>query len=190
MASVLIDRLLGRLIDLEKEKRDDRRALFTDCVAPTYAAFEEVHRDYLSSLARYREVLQVDPPLEAAAWTRVLAELQNDSRFSAHLRHKTLIQARRIAEMDAQCSGFLREILLYLGFDDSGIVDTRPAFNRARQRLVDEWQAVLDRASEPGEPWVIQGLVDALTRSTDVLQDRYARVTREYVGLQTNLLKR
>lgn len=82
-------KLVDRFIDLRKIRRENDRAFFADHVAPAFAAFEQVHMDYMTTLANYLDIIQSskqkfdeDHP--------VFEQICNDSLTTVHLRSKLI----------------------------------------------------------------------------------------------------
>jgi hypothetical protein len=83
----LILKLIDRCIDLAKRKEQTSRSLFTDFVAPALADFEVVHRGYVDTFRRYRQMIET-----SSDFTELKRKLQNeikvDHLFSASDRAK------------------------------------------------------------------------------------------------------
>src|SRR3954468_5170048 len=83
----LVQILVDRCIALAKRREDVNRAIFVDFVVPLVADFEAVHRDYVESFRRYREMITTSP-LELDTEHPVMEALRVDEVFSAALRLK------------------------------------------------------------------------------------------------------
>jgi hypothetical protein len=164
----LVDKLADRLIQLVNHKRALRREHLDQFVTPTFEAFNAVHAHYLSSFARYREILKsVEGPLGPSH--SLLDLIRTDNLFTQHQRER-ILQLGAIAHEgedgeDGAPVPFMRLIRDYL-------VDTRVAedpiagyrvgrFNNPqhwRRSLLreldalfdDNWQVILDpNSSQP-----------------------------------------
>jgi hypothetical protein len=169
----LVDKLADRLIQLVNHKRALRREHLEQFVTPTFEAFNAVHTHYLSSFARYREILRsAEGPLGPSH--SLLDLIRTDNLFTQHQRER-ILQLGGAAEEEEPLP-FMRMIRDYL-------VDTRVAedpiagyrsgrFNnpqhwrrsllRELEALFDEnWQIILDPSfSRP--PLYGEDLEDAL----------------------------
>lgn len=148
-----------RLIQLLGVRQSNRKALHADFVAPTFAQFEEAHRQYMESFASYRkELQQTDAPLTPAH--ALLARVRSDNIFSKHLRER-LLQAGT-PDGDERLTRFracLRDYLVDVRVADAPVAGYRGRrFENPqhwRRTLIDEleaifderWAAVLDRNS-------------------------------------------
>jgi len=87
MIAEMVDKLIDRAIGLVREHKAVRRALHDDYVAPLIAQFDEVHRNYLTTFRKYREMIATGETNFSAS-DPVFQEIKNDSLFSGDVRAK------------------------------------------------------------------------------------------------------
>lgn len=148
-----------RLIQLLGVRQANRKALLDDFVAPTFAQFEEAHRQYMASFASYREELQrTAEPLTPAH--PLLARMRSDNLFSRHLRER-LLQAgapaaeERVATFRACLRDYLVDVRVagppldgYRGRRFRNPQHWRRTLLDELEAIFDErWQVILDRDS-------------------------------------------
>ena len=133
----LVDKLVDRVIQLLRYKKQMRTVLRDTYVAPVFAEFEQVHSAYLESFARYRDLIRgaKDPN-----WIRSLqSTLERDNLFSANCRSKVLRLAE--AEHDDMLGPFVMGISEYvLG---ARLID--PLGKEAYPHMVQRWRQSLFR---------------------------------------------
>jgi hypothetical protein len=82
-------KLVDRFIELRKVQRENDRAFYTDHVAPAFAAFEEIHNDYLTTLANYLDIIRSSKQ-KFDEHHPVLDQICKDSLATVHLRSKLI----------------------------------------------------------------------------------------------------
>ena len=83
----LVLKLIDRCINLAETREKGKRELFKDFVEPTFADFEAVHKNYIYSFKKYREVLRNETiPCNTAH--PVFVMIAEDNLFSDDTRAK------------------------------------------------------------------------------------------------------
>lgn len=106
----LVDKLLDRVIQLFTYEKKKRSELLQNYVTPVFLEFENVHKAYLESFLRYRELIKTS---QNPHWINELkGTLEKDNLFTADSRSKL----GRLAESRKQelFGGFIEDILNYL----------------------------------------------------------------------------
>lgn len=83
----LILKLIDRCIALAKRREESNKEVYSNFVAPIFDDFEEVHKNYLESIRRYRDLLK-DSDIALNENHPIFEELWGDSLFSASIRAK------------------------------------------------------------------------------------------------------
>ena len=113
----LVEKLVDRLIQLATYRKQVRQQLLDEHVKPVFEAFEAVHREYLASFAKYRDVLKGSAdPFEPNH--PLLEAILTDNLFTQHERSRILELGQ--AADDPEVGPFMTAIRDYL-------VDTRIA---------------------------------------------------------------
>ncbi len=159
----LVGELVDRLIQLVQARKQSRKQLLDEQITPVFSAFESVHQHYLSSFAKYRDIIKTSTePLTLSH--PIIDLIASDNLFTQHEREKILQLGDIIA--DSKVKNLILLVRDYL-------VDTRVASEPMegykskpfksnpqhwRRTLLEElnaifreqWQIILDRdASRP-----------------------------------------
>ena len=199
MIGTAIAEVIKHSIDLVRRREEVNRNTFGDFVAPLMAAFEAIHRDYLSSFRKYRDVLIDANTLERT--DALFAEILDDSLFSVNLREQVVQLGRIDVEADGPLRPFVEAISQYLTFATSAL-DTTPdtLFDEEDTRAARHQYANMPRAlllqslrslanlSVPGQDrvWLARMTLRAMTERLQLL---HSKVATTYVQLTVNLLK-
>jgi hypothetical protein len=108
---LILGKLVDRLIDLVKTRKEINRALFLDLIQPAFQALEAVHTDYIDSLMRYNSRL-ADTKVPMDLNHPVFDEIDLDSLKSGHLRTK--LKDFRPKDSSPKLTKFLTAIDFYL----------------------------------------------------------------------------
>jgi hypothetical protein len=185
----LLLKLIERLIDLGKRREEQDNAFYANFIAPAFADFEALHRQYLESFRRYRERLQ-RPGLNLLVQDPLFNELESDVLFARDANSKVtlLLQEERASKQ----SEFIKAIAHYMNSavdwsQESNAVP--PVFqdyvdDRERYRI-----SVLDRLGDYESPddrqrWAISALDDLVGE----MQRRYSAVAARHQELKYELL--
>lgn len=122
----VIDKLVDRVIQLINYRKQIRKTVLDEYVGPTYSEFEKVHKAYLDSFEKYRELLQASIQLDMNS--PILDIIQKDNLFTADQRAK-VFELAKVAEDDLVGS-FVQSIYRYL-------VDARVVDPLAPERIPD-----------------------------------------------------
>jgi len=80
----LVDKLIDRCIQLIKSEQERRKDLFENSIKPIFEQFEIVHKEYLQSFKRYRDLLKnPDEDLQ-----QIIDVIETDNLFSEDQRAK------------------------------------------------------------------------------------------------------
>src|SRR5258708_20683147 len=94
----LLIKLMEKSIDLLQERRDSRRRLFDVFVKPVDEEFESVHKEYLASLANYRDEIR-----KGGEWVEQLIDLiERDRLFTYGHRTKLVMMYESIDDVAFQ----------------------------------------------------------------------------------------
>jgi len=100
MLVTIIDELVGRIADLANYRYKVRGALLQDHITPIYNEFELLHKEYLVSFEKYRELIQSSKyPLDDN--NPIFDIIKTDNLFSMHMRINIIERSRvvKISEL-------------------------------------------------------------------------------------------
>jgi hypothetical protein len=80
-------RLIDRCIELAKRKEEKNKRFYAEFIAPAFADFEAVHKNYMESFMKYREML-LDEQFTLNSQHPVVNLVMSDSLFSDNIRSK------------------------------------------------------------------------------------------------------
>jgi hypothetical protein len=80
-------KLIDRFIDLAKRREEVNRKFYIEFIAPAFADFEAVHKNYMDTFLHYREMI-LDNCLTLNEKHPVIDLISRDSLFSDNLRAK------------------------------------------------------------------------------------------------------
>ncbi len=206
----IVDKLIDRCIQLVRYKKEVSKSLFNDYVQPIQSDLEAVHRDYLDTFRKYREMIKAPkPPLNPRH--PVLDSIKSDAVFNAQLRMK--IHGVMAAASDPLLGDFIKSIWNYfysvaertesllrdeprryeaedpkenhrIDYDSFDPID--PPDNQGRSVAYDYLEDIF-RSAEPDEikrDFAIE-VIDSIV---SVLQTNYANEIREYSRLKSVLV--
>lgn len=109
-------KLIDKCISLVKARQEQDKGFYTDFVAPAFADFEMLHKDYLDSFRRYRDVIETtNLPLNAEH--SIFEMVRNDSLFSDNLRSKLREMYGQFARSGLpEMNIFMYSVLRYLTY--------------------------------------------------------------------------
>ena len=107
----LIDKLIDRIIQLVNYRKQVRKTLLDDYISPIYSEFERVHKEYLVSFEKYRDLIKSSDS-SLGKNSPILDLIRKDNLFTADERAK-IIELARIAADDA-VDEFVHSIYRYL----------------------------------------------------------------------------
>lgn len=106
----IIDKLIDRCIQLVTYKKEVSKSLFNEYVQPIQSDLEAVHRDYLDTFRKYREMIKaLGTPLNSRH--PVLDSIKTDAVFNAQLRMK--IHGLMAAASDPILGDYIKSIWSY-----------------------------------------------------------------------------
>jgi hypothetical protein len=215
MYLALFTGVIDRLISLVKRREEVNRATFKDFLTPAMASVEEVHKNYLTSFAEYREGIK-DKKIRLNSEHPVFDSIKKDNIFSEQLRSKLNVLEPLLS--DAKFGPFLTAIHNYL----YGAAEPRLTFRTFPQvpaplpelpprpsQMVRSGYAkkltdiVTDKEDEkikayfekkyekPGEKDALrrERALTALDDAVTELQNNYHTILEAYTALQKTLLK-
>ncbi|KAF5419947.1 MAG: hypothetical protein C5S44_09740 [Candidatus Methanocomedens sp.] len=181
----LVDKLLDRCIQLIKHSQEIRRNLLDDFVDPVFSEFESVHKNYLESFQKYRDIIKSSDNTISVA-----RQIEEDHLFTEGQRGK-LIELSNFSE-EPVVGSFVTAIRSYLIGKEENIVGDYYC-NLPRRGLL---AIIKPRGRFPHRPAeseeekeekreVVLYQFDLLVKE---MQSRYLRVTSEYMKLKRKLL--
>jgi hypothetical protein len=183
----LVDKLIDRCIALVKHQQEVQRNLLSDYLEPIYKELEIVHRSYLESFLKYRDIIKsseqcFEPKHE------IFDIIREDSLFSQGDREKlwTLAEFSKAP----MTGGFITAVCGYLRFatkDTEYLVDD-PYINSNmyRARLFTGLDQIFE-SNDTNEKKRSRA-IEVLDDTTKLLQDKYASVLRAYSQTKDELL--
>jgi transcriptional regulator of acetoin/glycerol metabolism len=106
-------KLIDRCIALVKRREETDRNMYTDFIASSFADFEAVHKNYLDSFQKYRDMI-MNPELVLDARHPVVDTISKDGLFSTDLRSK--ISVLYDLKTDSLAGKFIEAIFNYVEF--------------------------------------------------------------------------
>ena len=104
----LVDKLIDRCIQLINFRKEQRKTLFENSIKPIFSQFEIVHKEYLQSFKRYRDLLNnSDEDLK-----RIIDLIETDNLFSEDQRAK--LRALADGTGNSSLDRFVQYIHMYL----------------------------------------------------------------------------
>jgi hypothetical protein len=188
--------LIDRCVELAKRKEQTNRSLFTDFVAPALADFEVVHKGYVDTFRRYRQMIETSSDFTELK-RKLLYEIKVDNLFSASDRAKIWELERWVN--DPVIGSFILAIIRYIGFDrnwepepEAMEVSSSDIIRDVSQHVRESTGRVVIQSigqSPPGEEERREAAVEALEDMLYEVQANYAEVMREYSNLKDKLLR-
>jgi hypothetical protein len=112
MIADLIGKLVIAIEEMIKAKKEYNRQLFENFIDPIYVTFDEINNEYLTSFAKYKELILNDK-CSLTEDSYLFSIIKNDSLFSKRLRIKMNGAFRRSYDDDL-LTGFIYSIANYL----------------------------------------------------------------------------
>ena len=187
-------KLIEKFVDLQKRREETNKALFKDLILPAFSDFEIVHKDYVESFKRYRDLIETtEEPLSDKHV--VLRLIQKDSLFTEHLRTKAWGHDELYS--DKIFGGFAIAIFKYLFCvtdNDSSLTDPRsnPRRRRLSDELTDVFQGIQDNDNENAlqtNQTKKQCAIEVLDEHITDIQTQFSNTVNEYAKLKKRLLK-
>ena len=188
----LADKLIGRILELIKHKRQSDRELFFDLVQPVYDEFSALHAEYLGTFRKYRELAR----FKSCSIDDLIDLIHEEHLFSEGQRVKlSLIPTIFVDNRLEPFASMMHEYLTRPDFDGPeqrwrlgllmGLKWLRKRTGGAQNsslpsRYVDR---CLEEGRKPSE--IAIGLIDG---AVACMQERYAYVSTEYLSLKQKLL--
>ena len=196
----LLDKLIGRSIDLVKEIHSRHRAIFEDFAEPTYECFEKVHESYVDTFRKTRTyITDTDNPFSDNS--KIDSIISEDSLFTRDQRMKLILLVN--STKPKLLKDFLRSIEQYLNvpfslvYGDSidsvaqgerDIMHQMMIMQAIRSSLMDKIKGRIRYDVDSVEDMKRKSL-HALDECLFQLQDRYSEVVSEYGKIKNELLK-
>jgi hypothetical protein len=191
----LIDKVIDLCIDLFRYKREVSRKLFDDFVEPIHSDFESIHKEYLESFHKYRDLIKSsDEPLNLD--NSILDMIKRENLFTAHDRARLIALFKSIhGSKPFTISGvkhFIYRILGYLSIAQKNVLGSEEGIDFIRDQ---RWRMGL--LKELKDIFSDEQMLDKLKRDhalkvLDVLvaemQVEYSEVTSSYFQLKEELL--
>lgn len=190
----LVDKLLDRIIGLMNYRSEVRKTLLDDHITPIYSEFELVHKGYLESFEKYRELIKsgkypLDIELQPSTETQIIADpqiiaiIKHDLVFNIDKNIKIYEMAKAYDNNDS-LSAFISSIQSYLiGVKYDVQVDMTS--NVWRSTLINELYKI--SAEERTEEEKAISAIKCLDSVVLKMQGRYQEVTKEYYKLKKKL---
>ncbi|MFP3637955.1 hypothetical protein [Paraburkholderia sp. SIMBA_054] len=177
--------VIDRLIQLVDRREKLNRNTFTDFVAPAFADFEAVHKDYLESYRRYYARV-ADPAISINRDNPVFVEIERDALLSASLREKARLL---YANEDPNLKPLVETIHDYFlqASHPVSLFDARTQRgNVPRMKLRESLDEITIQSLPDAEKRVLA--LEAIDRSVRNLQRGYGFVVAVYDDLKVKLL--
>jgi len=188
----LVLKLIERCIALVKRREETNRTMYTDFIAPAFADLAAVHRNYLDSFQRYRDMI-MNADFVLNRQHPVIDTVAKDGLFSADLRSKisTIYELRS----DSVVGNFIEANFNYMNFASrsdpvrmlamvSIIESVVP--NAARSIFSRSLDRILQRKMSQEKKREL--VVKMLDRVVAHLQSNYNQVILEHAALKRKLL--
>ena len=204
----LVDKIIDRSIQLFNYYKDSRHNLFNNYVEPIYSNFESLHKEYLASFQKYREIVKSSKePLNSDH--PILDSIKRDILFTTDQRSK-LMELSRFFELPFEGRPFGQEIYNFVYLIRNYLIrpqnrDLRNSFEgseyfqtyeqsyvgigdqRFRYILLDSLKKIFESQGPPDEFKRGEAL-RVLDSIVGEMQIYYSRITREYYNLKGKLL--
>ena len=183
----IVDKLVDRLLQLIKHRKEQNQELYSNFVEPAIADFEAVHKNYMKSFKSYRTTvregqtpLNMDHPL--------FDKIREDSLFSSEIRSK--VAAIQELDGDTVVGPFAKAVSIYvLGQEQYNKVvlnGYRSPPNAARLKIIEGLKTISSEAiSEDKKKKKALDTIDAVIEER---QADYNDVMREFTKLRAQLL--
>ncbi len=183
----LVDKLIDRCIALVKHQQEVQRSLISDYLEPINNELETVHKGYLTSFRKYRDIIKTSKK-HFEPQHEIFDIIREDSLFSQGDRQKlwTLAEFSKAPMIGS----FVAAIVDYLKFatEDTAYLVDDPYINcnMYRARLYNGLDLIFE-SSETNEQKRLQA-IKILDDITKALQDKYALVLSSYSQTKNSLL--
>ena len=107
----IVDKLVDRLLQLIKHRKEQNQELYSNFVEPAIADFEAVHKNYMESFKSYRTTLREGKtPLDMEH--PLFDKIREDSLFSSEIRSK--VAAIQELDGDTVIGPFAKAVSIYV----------------------------------------------------------------------------
>jgi hypothetical protein len=171
--------------ELARERRDEDRFVFTNCVEPAFVAIEWLHGDYMRTFQRYAAIIREEESL--LGWPVLFAAIEADTSASETQRIRLNVTLGRCRTPALQ--PFKRAAATYIRHA-LRTLELEPYANATRLCLSAELHGVLKPGAQRLKQDAVRDEIRALSvlrRYSNALARRYSSVVDEYSRLQALL---
>ncbi|HEY8563278.1 MAG TPA: hypothetical protein VIL74_23070 [Pyrinomonadaceae bacterium] len=182
-------KIVDRFIDLLKRREEVDKKLYTDFVAPAFADFETVHKNYIDSFLEYRKKLS-DRSIPVNQDHPVFEDITRDILFTWNIRVKT--ESLDHLRDDDLVGKFAASILDYMnGTRKKYDPEKQKLFmesNRVRSPFLDGLRELFASGDGRSQEETRRLGLEFLDDSVKDVQLKYGDVLREHEALKRRLL--